>query len=216
LNSTIKGFRDIVNGKYDHFPEQAFYMVGDIDTVKARADEIAKEVAASNYAKGITTDEAKVGKGKKGQVVAPKRDMTLVENMMPIPKPTTTSDSIRDQLKALAEKLEKKELDYVAKLTAEGRVERESSGQRDIDEPYEVVEKRLSQIRSRTDPNKDEEPLKIGWNFPTKTEIEAEWAEWRKRFDQQTDISAFLLEHFAESNAAQKIKDEQDRKEMEE
>jgi len=59
LNETIKGFRDIVNGKYDHFPEQAFYMVGNIETVKTRADEIAKEIAASNALRGIVTDDQK-------------------------------------------------------------------------------------------------------------------------------------------------------------
>ena len=31
LKDTIKGFKGIVNGEYDHLPEQAFYMVGTID-----------------------------------------------------------------------------------------------------------------------------------------------------------------------------------------
>ena len=31
LAETIRGFNGIVNGDYDHFPEQAFYMVGSID-----------------------------------------------------------------------------------------------------------------------------------------------------------------------------------------
>ena len=31
LSDTIKGFKGIVNGDYDHLPEQAFYMVGAID-----------------------------------------------------------------------------------------------------------------------------------------------------------------------------------------
>jgi len=33
LEDTIRGFREIVEGKYDHIPEQAFYMVGGIDEV---------------------------------------------------------------------------------------------------------------------------------------------------------------------------------------
>ncbi len=33
LADTIKGFQGIVNGEYDHIPEQAFYMVGPIDEV---------------------------------------------------------------------------------------------------------------------------------------------------------------------------------------
>ena len=31
LAETIRGFSGIVNGDYDHIPEQAFYMVGTID-----------------------------------------------------------------------------------------------------------------------------------------------------------------------------------------
>lgn len=33
LKDTIQGFRDIIEGKYDHIPEQAFYMVGSIEEV---------------------------------------------------------------------------------------------------------------------------------------------------------------------------------------
>jgi hypothetical protein len=52
LEDTIRAFRDIVNGKYDHLPEQAFYMVGDIETVKAKAEQIALEVAKSKAMRG--------------------------------------------------------------------------------------------------------------------------------------------------------------------
>ena len=31
LKETIRGFKGILNGEYDHIPEQAFYMVGTID-----------------------------------------------------------------------------------------------------------------------------------------------------------------------------------------
>ena len=31
LKDTIKGFKGIVDGEYDHLPEQAFYMVGGIE-----------------------------------------------------------------------------------------------------------------------------------------------------------------------------------------
>ena len=31
LSETIRGFQGIVNGEYDHLPEQAFYMVGSIE-----------------------------------------------------------------------------------------------------------------------------------------------------------------------------------------
>jgi len=37
LKETIRGFRGIVEGEYDHLPEQAFYMVGNIDEAVEKA-----------------------------------------------------------------------------------------------------------------------------------------------------------------------------------
>jgi F-type H+-transporting ATPase subunit beta len=41
LKDTIKGFRDLVDGKYDDIPEQAFYLVGTIEEALERAKEMA-------------------------------------------------------------------------------------------------------------------------------------------------------------------------------
>jgi len=40
LKDTINGFQAIVNGDYDHLPEQAFYMIGEISEAEKRAEEI--------------------------------------------------------------------------------------------------------------------------------------------------------------------------------
>lgn len=45
LEDTIKGFRDIVAGKYDHLPESAFYMVGTIEEAIEKANKMAAEAA---------------------------------------------------------------------------------------------------------------------------------------------------------------------------
>jgi F-type H+-transporting ATPase subunit beta len=45
LKDTISGFKGILEGSYDHLPEMAFYMVGDINEVVEKADAIAKSVA---------------------------------------------------------------------------------------------------------------------------------------------------------------------------
>jgi F-type H+-transporting ATPase subunit beta len=42
---TISAFEEIMSGKLDHIPEQAFYMKGGIDEVKAHAEKLAKENA---------------------------------------------------------------------------------------------------------------------------------------------------------------------------
>ena len=42
LKETVRGFREILDGKCDDLPEQAFMMVGTIDDVREKADRIAK------------------------------------------------------------------------------------------------------------------------------------------------------------------------------
>jgi F-type H+/Na+-transporting ATPase subunit beta len=42
LKETIAGFKEILSGKLDHLPEQAFYLQGSIDDVKARAEALKK------------------------------------------------------------------------------------------------------------------------------------------------------------------------------
>merc|ERR1711934_102693 len=43
IDQTISGFKAILAGKYDHLPEVAFYMVGNIDEVTAKAERLAAE-----------------------------------------------------------------------------------------------------------------------------------------------------------------------------
>ena len=45
LDKTIASFKAVVAGEYDHLPEAAFYMVGDIEEVKAKAQRLAAEAA---------------------------------------------------------------------------------------------------------------------------------------------------------------------------
>ena len=45
LEDTIKGFKGLVNGEYDHLPEAAFYMVGSIEEAVEKAKKLAAEAA---------------------------------------------------------------------------------------------------------------------------------------------------------------------------
>jgi F-type H+/Na+-transporting ATPase subunit beta len=45
LEDTIRSFKAIVAGEYDHLPEQAFYMVGSIEEAIAKAEKMEKEAA---------------------------------------------------------------------------------------------------------------------------------------------------------------------------
>jgi F-type H+/Na+-transporting ATPase subunit beta len=45
LADTIKGFKGLCDGEYDHLPEAAFYMVGTIEEAVDKAEKLAAEVA---------------------------------------------------------------------------------------------------------------------------------------------------------------------------
>jgi F-type H+-transporting ATPase subunit beta len=47
LTDTIRGFGELVDGKHDDLPEQAFYMVGTIEDAKAKADKLAAQYASA-------------------------------------------------------------------------------------------------------------------------------------------------------------------------
>src|SRR4051794_39784158 len=44
LKDTVRSFREILDGKYDHLPEQAFYMVGPIEEAVAKAEKMGVKV----------------------------------------------------------------------------------------------------------------------------------------------------------------------------
>jgi len=48
LKETIEGFRALVDGKLDHLPENAFYMVGNVADVEAKAQKIIEEIARAS------------------------------------------------------------------------------------------------------------------------------------------------------------------------
>ena len=45
IEDTVKGFKGIVEGKYDNLPEAAFYMVGTIEQAVEKAKKLAAEAA---------------------------------------------------------------------------------------------------------------------------------------------------------------------------
>lgn len=48
LKETIRSFREILSGQHDSLPESAFYMVGTVEDVKAKAEQLAKEIGDGN------------------------------------------------------------------------------------------------------------------------------------------------------------------------
>ena len=40
IAETVQGFKELCEGKWDHLPEQAFYMVGNIEEAKEKARQL--------------------------------------------------------------------------------------------------------------------------------------------------------------------------------
>jgi hypothetical protein len=111
LTDTIKGFRDILAGKYDHIPEQAFYMVGNIDTVLEKAEKIAADVA-KNKAREQQTDTTVDTKKGGATAAAPKKtyDRTNPDHVLRPPRPALSNEDARQKLLATAERVQKRDL----------------------------------------------------------------------------------------------------------
>lgn len=45
LEDTIKDFKGLCAGEYDHMPEAAFYMVGNMEEAIEKAEKLAKDAA---------------------------------------------------------------------------------------------------------------------------------------------------------------------------
>jgi hypothetical protein len=65
LAETIRGFNGIVNGDYDHIPEQAFYMVGTIEEAVENAKKYQDQPTDGEEAKKAAGEEAKNAEAKK-------------------------------------------------------------------------------------------------------------------------------------------------------
>jgi len=100
LKDTIKGFNEIVAGKYDQLPEPAFYMVGNIADVVAKAERLVAEVAAS---KGQPTDKDKKDGDKSAPTGPPKR--TFIDPKQAAEKLKKIADTARDKEFATAAKI---------------------------------------------------------------------------------------------------------------
>jgi len=67
LKENIMGFKSILEGKYDHLPEPAFYMVGDISEVEIKAKSMAKDSGEDKKKDDKKDDKKVVVKGRRGQ-----------------------------------------------------------------------------------------------------------------------------------------------------
>jgi len=103
LKETITGFKEILSGKYDHIPEPAFYMVGNIQEVESKARSMAKETGKPD-AKEEDKKKSSGGKNKQRKAF----------------------EEVVAGSRKLAEKLKKRELEAANKIADSGKKASES------------------------------------------------------------------------------------------
>jgi hypothetical protein len=60
IEDTIKGFQEIIDGKHDDLPEQAFYMVGTIENAVEKSRRLAGEEGGGAEAEETSPEDAAV------------------------------------------------------------------------------------------------------------------------------------------------------------
>jgi hypothetical protein len=108
LEETIRGFAEILDGKHDDLPEDAFYMVGTIDQAVAKGQELEGTGADGGAAAGADGKAAAVAKPASGDEEPPEETAKSSEE-----KPATEKTA-----KAAAEKAEAPATEQSAKPAA--------------------------------------------------------------------------------------------------
>ena len=71
VEDTVRGFKEILEGKYDDLPEQAFYMVGGIEEVVGSRQKIGSGSLMPSLKIDIVTAERVVYSAEVDAVIAP-------------------------------------------------------------------------------------------------------------------------------------------------
>ncbi len=68
IKDTIRGFKEILEGKHDELPEQAFYMVGGIEQVQEKAKKVTDGIkTVIHQQKKLMSSEAMTTDGQSTQ-----------------------------------------------------------------------------------------------------------------------------------------------------
>ncbi len=72
VEDTVRSFKAVVNGEYDHLPESAFYMVGGIEEAVAKAEKLAQEACKwrTTFASKIASTSAARGRATRSAPTA--------------------------------------------------------------------------------------------------------------------------------------------------
>jgi F-type H+-transporting ATPase subunit beta len=120
LEDTIKGFKSILEGKYDHFPEPAFYMVGNIADVETKVKQLASATAPAKE------DDKK--KDVKQDVTKQQVDPALLASEKKAfpkakrPKKRISIEDVIAKARKFTDKVEQKQLEKLSKSPAGKKV----------------------------------------------------------------------------------------------
>jgi len=158
LKETVAGFKKIVAGEMDDYPEQAFYMVGNLEEVKEKSAKLAKELADkkerdSNASKQTSTTQtkdeaAKVLQGASAEVVTmyqklKEREAKIRQKLADKPE----NDQVRKYIEAKGVKFSKLDLknpSFPRSLLAGLELDKPKEEPKKVETPKEEPKKQTS------------------------------------------------------------------------
>ena len=116
LKDTIVGFKSILEGKYDHLPEPAFYMVGDIAEVETKAKQLASQEAPKEKKEDSSKVAEKKVYGMKDVLEAAKaKAKKLEERQLSKAKSSEEKTSVQNFWREWEKNAQKEETDLLAR-----------------------------------------------------------------------------------------------------
>jgi hypothetical protein len=118
LEETIRGFAEILDGKHDDLPEDAFYMVGTIDQAVAKGQDLEGTAKSSEEKPAADTAETPAAE-KTDKPAAEKTDKTAAEKTAKPAAAKTDKPAAEKTAKPAAAKIDKPAAEKTAKPAAE-------------------------------------------------------------------------------------------------
>jgi len=146
LKETISGFKAILDGKYDHLPEPAFYMVGGIEEVEAKAKSMAAK-GSSTSGKEEKKDDKKSGPGK--LKVVPKDFNLIIDGAKPLAQKVLAKQLAKAKDEATKEKIRQKWAKWEANYEANAARVRERVAKKKIvkqEQAKKEAEKKAAEV----------------------------------------------------------------------
>jgi len=218
LKDTIKGFNDILSGKFDSLPENAFYMVGTIDQVIAKAAVLAGQKTEAKAGDKTTKSAQNLQKKQEEikQNIAKFKADEDVSQLFTKAFPNGISDA---EISAIAADMQDDKAFNQDRFTSEMLELAESAFHEQTQQYVKYAVQQMQLMGGKKNGPKlaefdRESILAPGFDYPTLEEIHSDWGQWLEMFKTSgvAPIESSMDSHMKESIRKMAEEDEKDKR----